>query len=381
MKARAYAGVTLLCLTACANDNRPQVINGVIADSPYVAATADMRFVFARPKPSQAASSAVGALSKASPPDWADPNYTICAEPSPDIAKALADAFTASANVTANGLKALGGSGANVSVNPAFSSVQNSSLAELGRRLATTQLLRDGVYRLCEAYSNGAISATEYALVLSRYGDTMVTLLAIEAVTGMSNNQQPASAAAAASAPPGQKTDAGGGTPGGKPPTAAGASFKNPDSTIDTQREAAIKRINFAFDDRAFPAALKVADKPPSGTAGASHATPSVAASAANENGADADKVAMANAVITIQENYLKQSAYAPLITLCAKTLTANGTQKSPENSMEKDCTDVLHEYILVQSSRLSSETDAIKKGSTDKPASEVAAAKTAGKR
>ena len=68
MEARAYAGVTLLCLTACANDNRPQAINGVVADSPYVAATADMRFVFARPKPSQAASSALGALGKANPP-------------------------------------------------------------------------------------------------------------------------------------------------------------------------------------------------------------------------------------------------------------------------------------------------------------------------
>lgn len=171
MKTWAYAGLVLTLLVACTNVNRPQVLSGTLANTPYVAATADMRFVFARPKPPLAASStAAGLESTNSSLSAADPNFTVCAEPSPDVAKALADALTASANITADGLKALGSSGASVTVNPSISAVENSSLSELGRRLATTQLLRDGVYRLCEAYSNGAISSTEYALVLRSPG-------------------------------------------------------------------------------------------------------------------------------------------------------------------------------------------------------------------
>src|SRR5204862_6868923 len=58
------------------------------------------------------------------------------------------------------------------------------SLAQLTNRLATIQLLRDGLYRACEAYANGAVSEITYAIMLSRFDKLMVTLLTGELVAG-----------------------------------------------------------------------------------------------------------------------------------------------------------------------------------------------------
>ncbi len=51
------------------------------------------------------------------------------------------------------------------------------AMAQLGQRLATIQLLRDGLYRACEAYANGALDKSSYSMILSRFDDTMITLL------------------------------------------------------------------------------------------------------------------------------------------------------------------------------------------------------------
>jgi len=56
-------------------------------------------------------------------------------------------------------------------------------LALAGRSTALLGL-RDGLYRACEAYANGAIGADAYALVLSRYGQLMTTLFLGQDVTG-----------------------------------------------------------------------------------------------------------------------------------------------------------------------------------------------------
>jgi myosin heavy subunit len=66
----------------------------------------------------------------------------------------------------------------------AITSATAESLAQLGERLATIQLLRDGLFRACEAYANGALSDMSYAILLSRYDDTMVTLLSSELAAG-----------------------------------------------------------------------------------------------------------------------------------------------------------------------------------------------------
>ena len=44
--------------------------------------------------------------------------------------------------------------------------------------------MRDLFYRACEAYANGAISSSEYSLMMTRVGDFSATLLMAEAVTG-----------------------------------------------------------------------------------------------------------------------------------------------------------------------------------------------------
>ncbi|SDA28857.1 hypothetical protein SAMN05216315_1405 [Nitrosospira sp. Nsp18] len=107
------------------------------------------------------------------------PSRIICAEPSPDVAQAISAAFTAAAkvDVKASEMKQASGSGST-------GSSYVSSIAQLGERLATVQLLRDKMYRACEAYQNGAISDTSYTLMLARFDKTMASMLAAETAAG-----------------------------------------------------------------------------------------------------------------------------------------------------------------------------------------------------
>ncbi|CAK0769699.1 hypothetical protein WCLP8_4410009 [uncultured Gammaproteobacteria bacterium] len=88
----------------------------------------------------------------------------MCTEPSPDVAKALSTALEVSANVTGSGEGKLG-------------YAYTEQLAQLTVRVPAIQALRDGLFRACEAYANGAIGDAAYALIISRYGDLLVTLL------------------------------------------------------------------------------------------------------------------------------------------------------------------------------------------------------------
>lgn len=54
---------------------------------------------------------------------------------------------------------------------------------QLGLRNATIQLLRDGLYRQCEAYMNGLIDPIYYEQIANKYVNATVTLLAIEEMT------------------------------------------------------------------------------------------------------------------------------------------------------------------------------------------------------
>ncbi|ABB76114.1 hypothetical protein SAMN05216403_14316 [Nitrosospira multiformis ATCC 25196] len=107
------------------------------------------------------------------------PTRIICAEPSPDVAQAISAAFTAAAKVDikASEIKNISGSG---SVGSSYA----SSIAQLGARLSTVQLLRDKMYRACEAFQNGAISDTSYTLMLARFDKTMASMLASEIAAG-----------------------------------------------------------------------------------------------------------------------------------------------------------------------------------------------------
>ena len=104
-------------------------------------------------------------------------DYVICAEPSPDTVSSLSSAFSAS----------LGGGifGAD-SGSLGLATALSEAVGELGKRNATIQLLRDSLYRQCEAFMNGMIDGTDYEDISHRYVDAMVTLLAIEQVTSPS---------------------------------------------------------------------------------------------------------------------------------------------------------------------------------------------------
>jgi hypothetical protein len=91
----------------------------------------------------------------------------VCAEPSPDALSALAASGALEAQVAGQG----GG---------AASASLNEAVASIGLRTQTIQLLRDGLYRACEAYLNGAIDEFGYALLLNKYDETMISLLALE---------------------------------------------------------------------------------------------------------------------------------------------------------------------------------------------------------
>jgi hypothetical protein len=102
----------------------------------------------------------------------------VCAEPSPDVAKALAT--TASAAIQAP--KAAGDIYAGVSGGSA------EGVAELAGRSTALLGLRDGLFRACEGYGNGALGDNTYALLISRYSQLMTTLFLGEDITDATNS-------------------------------------------------------------------------------------------------------------------------------------------------------------------------------------------------
>lgn len=121
------------------------------------------------------------------------PHRIICAEPSPDVAQAISAAFAAAGQVDAN-VPQTGQFGGSGSIGSSYA----ESIAQLGERLATVQLLRDKMYRACEAYQNGAISDTSYTLMLARFDKTMASMLASEVAAG-AFGRNPATAGGSAS--------------------------------------------------------------------------------------------------------------------------------------------------------------------------------------
>lgn len=94
-----------------------------------------------------------------------------CAEPSPDAMSAYATEFAAKADTPGKAAAEL-------------SSATQESAAFTGLRTQSIQLLRDSMYRMCEAYMNGAITKEQYDILARRYQKHTVALLAIEQLTG-----------------------------------------------------------------------------------------------------------------------------------------------------------------------------------------------------
>lgn len=94
-----------------------------------------------------------------------------CAEPSPDALAAYASA--------------LGFGISNPSRNAvSLSNALSSNAGSIGLRTQSITLMRDALYRLCEAQQNGAINQLQMAHLITRSQDLTAVVLAIEQLTG-----------------------------------------------------------------------------------------------------------------------------------------------------------------------------------------------------
>ena len=109
---------------------------------------------------------------KATPrPGLVQPQRIVCAEPSPDVATTVANSISGGFSLFGRG-------------SASFSKTEAEGLIQLAKRTVTVQLLRDQMYRACEAYANGAITGTTYSLITSKNNKTMVSLMLGEIAGG-----------------------------------------------------------------------------------------------------------------------------------------------------------------------------------------------------
>ena len=94
----------------------------------------------------------------------------LCAEPSPDALSQLASAVALQAQVKT----------ARVEGGFAYEKSFSETAKNIGKRTVSIQLLRDGLYRACEAFINGAIDAFGYSLILAQIDNVMIKLMALE---------------------------------------------------------------------------------------------------------------------------------------------------------------------------------------------------------
>ncbi|MCI0755748.1 hypothetical protein [Teichococcus vastitatis] len=137
------------------------------------------------------------------------PQEITCAEPSPDVARVVQAALSSQLDVGATVTPPVGGGTAvDARIMSALAATRAESIAQLTRRIATIQLLRDGLYRACEAFMNGAIGRTAYTAILGTYDGMMLSMLYGEMsvgnsgtsvlLTGLATAGQPAGAGSTA---------------------------------------------------------------------------------------------------------------------------------------------------------------------------------------
>lgn len=197
--------VGLLVLAGCANKARNSEYEGRNFTTGLAFTSADVRVIEQRRYPE-------------SPQDGTDSRASqsahrtiVCAEPGPDVAEALS---------TIEKIQAKGGNGtANGSLTSDFETQQ--AIQELAGRTTALLGLRDGLFRACEAYANGAIGDDAYALILSRYSQLMATLFLARDIEEVGKSA-PAFAALQNKLPT-QSANVGGGAAGGNGANANGA--------------------------------------------------------------------------------------------------------------------------------------------------------------
>ncbi len=145
-------------------DNKDTTPVGVFVDAEQRAVLSTMR-----PKTTTTTFDYSGGNGKTSYIEETEAHRVVCAEPSPDALSAIA----AQAGVSVSDLQG------SVAAEGALSEVASN----IGVRTQTIQTLRDGFYRVCEAYMNG-LSDVQYSIMLRRFQTNMIALLAIEQLTG-----------------------------------------------------------------------------------------------------------------------------------------------------------------------------------------------------
>jgi chemotaxis protein histidine kinase CheA len=96
---------------------------------------------------------------------------TLCAEPSPDALQAYASSLGVSISSPTEGSAAIANSLA-------------ASAGSFGLRTQSITLMRDHLYRICEAYYNGKINHGDVISLMQRSQDLTLGILAIEQLTG-----------------------------------------------------------------------------------------------------------------------------------------------------------------------------------------------------
>lgn len=104
--------------------------------------------------------------------------YTLCSEPSPDALSALSASFSAKLSAAMD----------DITVGGELSKSFQETVQALGQRTETIQLLRDLLFRACEADGNGRIGSFQYALILNSLNEIIIQLVALSSSVGGGND-------------------------------------------------------------------------------------------------------------------------------------------------------------------------------------------------
>ena len=99
----------------------------------------------------------------------------ICAEPSPDALTAIANTIDTEVR-----RKTVDSSGATDETTESLAGSLSETAQTIGDRTQVIQLIRDALYRACEAYANGAIDDFGYAVILGQIDLFMLQLLSAD---------------------------------------------------------------------------------------------------------------------------------------------------------------------------------------------------------
>jgi hypothetical protein len=186
------------CVVALAGGCADSTINkpGAIADVQTLSLDAKQRVVFAGDRFDK----------------HGRPERVLCTEPMPDALVARAAVLAASGNFAQpQGISAGGG----------ISGGSSESAASIGFRNETVQMLRDGYYRLCEAYMNGALTRKQYQHMILNADTFMVVISALQTLG--TNPVAPAVGISTGNITANVPAGAGQGTPGASASTAGSA--------------------------------------------------------------------------------------------------------------------------------------------------------------